>query len=154
MHTPPWVVVAMSLDDPLDFVTCALECESKGINGVPDYLVYGQIIGMILVKMKMDGVDFHQALAENNAALEDMTKLPDTFTKIRNLARETGKFIISGLRLATVEDVQRRLSICKRNECGRMVLTGESIRCSHPSCGCYMSVKAEMQSAECPDGRW
>lgn len=51
------------------------------------------------------------------------------------------------------EMVRKRLKICAHNECGYF-RAHPSMRCSHPSCGCFLKAKTLLETEHCPVNLW
>ena len=68
--------------------------------------------------------------------------------KIKNLAKDTFKFISHGMPLSSQELIDKRLEICHscplfdkdRNICNK--------------CGCHMEYKVLASTSQCPEGKW
>lgn len=56
--------------------------------------------------------------------------------------------VARGERIVDLAQAERRLVICRT--CPNFI--PESMRCT--KCGCFLSVKAPLVTARCPDGRW
>ena len=81
-------------------------------------------------------------------------QFPTLATQARNLAQSVAQVAQSAIQggdvLATSEEVERRLGICRK--CDKFV--HESGRCV--LCGCFMHLKARAKALTCPDQppRW
>ena len=75
---------------------------------------------------------------------------PGVFRRALNFGQAVARHAVDGA--VNVDDsvYEQRLAVCQDCslcEQSRMV-------CSHPNCGCYLSVKARWQSESCPLGKW
>jgi len=73
---------------------------------------------------------------------------PSLLDKAINLTSTTVKHIKNNLKHVLEEDFAERLQICNTNQCGQY----QSGRCL--ACGCYLSIKAHWEIAECPKNLW
>lgn len=77
---------------------------------------------------------------------------PSSSKMLRSLFSEAYKAAKQGLCgdkvLAQRSDVEKRLEIC--SSCKKY--NAEAKRCT--VCGCFMLVKANIETSECPDGKW
>lgn len=77
---------------------------------------------------------------------------PSSSKMLQSLFSEAYKAAKQGLCgdrvLAQKGDVEKRLEICSNCE----KYNSEAKRCT--VCGCFMLVKANIQTSECPDGKW
>ncbi|MEO1428399.1 MAG: DUF6171 family protein [Cyanobacteria bacterium J06633_8] len=77
---------------------------------------------------------------------------PSNSKMLRNLFSEAYKTAKQGLCgdrvLAPKSKVEERLEICSSCE----KYNSEAKRCT--LCGCFMLVKANIETSECPDGKW
>lgn len=88
-------------------------------------------------------------LDENNNKLEEKTeKLPSTIEMARNFMGSAAKHLANGMKAASEELQQERLSICEK--CPHIVEDGS--RCG--KCGCFLQTKAKWASSSCPIGKW
>jgi len=74
---------------------------------------------------------------------------PTLAQKAKNLSDATDKHIADGRRMVNPDQFDIRISVC--NDCGEW---RDGIECTHPSCGCIISRKAEWHSEDCPVGKW
>lgn len=80
-----------------------------------------------------------------------MSSLVDKFKMFVKTAKDVGTDIIEGNDVvASVEEQQRRLSIC--NDCPSLRKLGALRQCS--ICGCAVQVKAKLLSSQCPIDKW
>lgn len=79
-------------------------------------------------------------------------KLPPLTKQAANLGKAVVKHVKDGMKKVTRQEYQDRLNIC--NKClppsGFRVKT----RCTHESCGCFISTKVWWASEDCPLGKW
>jgi hypothetical protein len=73
-------------------------------------------------------------------------ELPSLFTQIKNFAGAVAAFIVHP-DLVTQEVFQARLAVCLNCEKLR-----SDNRCS--VCGCFVEIKAQAETFQCPEGRW
>jgi len=80
------------------------------------------------------------------------TPYPDIFQMGANLAGSLGDWAVGGFAIATPEQLETRMAICKGcefwNESG-FAGTG-----SCQKCGCSTQAKLRMATSKCPEGKW
>jgi hypothetical protein len=79
--------------------------------------------------------------------------LPPLAARARNLAAQSIEemaAIATGVPPVPTEEAERRIAICRSNECGAWRSSDET--CS--VCGCPMARKAPWRSARCPRAKW
>lgn len=83
---------------------------------------------------------------------EDISKYPSSFQMARNLFKEawksTKEVVKTGQLLVNADTASKRLDIC--NSCSYFDKKEE--RCK--KCGCFMSTKVHLKSADCPVNNW
>lgn len=94
--------------------------------------------------------DFLIKKAESILLFENNNTLPPLVKQLINLGKSTFDYAKSGFSNVSMEEYNRRLSICESCELFRP----SDRRCSHSSCGCFMDVKAWQSSANCPMNFW
>ena len=90
---------------------------------------------------------------ENMKRNEDPTEqpsLPPTIQMAKNFAKAMARHVADGLRKVTIDEYKARIATCNKNKCGRRVKN----RCTHPSCGCFVDIKAWWASEDCPEKLW
>jgi hypothetical protein len=75
-----------------------------------------------------------------------MNHFPSLPEMVKNLAKDILDHVLSGCKQIPLEDYKKRLGICN----GCEFLKGG--RCE--KCGCWMNIKARMESVKCPIGKW
>jgi hypothetical protein len=80
--------------------------------------------------------------------------LPPVTNRILNYAKAQLAHTAKGRPEVSEEEWQRRMAICQSNQCGLATLVNERVRCTHPSCGCFLEIKARWQEQQCPVGLW
>lgn len=83
---------------------------------------------------------------------EQQKELPSTIQMAKNLMKAVGKHIVDGMRKVTFEEFQARLDVC--NKCVPPDGYRVKNRCTHPSCGCFLDLKAWWRSEDCPMEKW
>lgn len=87
-----------------------------------------------------------------NSSPPSYPKYPSNSKMLQNLFSEAYKTAKQGLCgdrvLAQKDNVERRLKICSSCE----KYNAEDKRCA--VCGCFMLVKANIETSECPEGKW
>lgn len=78
--------------------------------------------------------------------VDSVTKFPTPMQQAKNLIKEVGNWVVSGMPMALQEMITSRLTTCSTCEW----YTGT--RCS--KCGCAMQVKVHLKTAKCPMGLW
>lgn len=73
-------------------------------------------------------------------------KSPGLVTKAFNFMKASAEYVKSGMENLNKEDYQVRLKICQ--DCPFR----KDSTCT--KCGCFINVKAQWKSADCPDNRW
>jgi len=80
--------------------------------------------------------------------------LPSLPAMAWNLAAALATFVLDGLRTVTRERYEERLRICNACIPPEGYLIEEESRCSHPKCGCFLSLKARGRVWQCGAGKW
>lgn len=68
--------------------------------------------------------------------------------KLKNLAKETFKFINQGMPLSNQELIDKRLDICDK-----CPFFNKDIKVCN-KCGCFMEYKVMAATSTCPEGKW
>jgi len=76
---------------------------------------------------------------------------PNLLRKAANLVEAAVDHLEAGMPLVSDQDRERRLEICRSNQCG---LYQRGDRCGHQACGCFLAVKAGWAEQACPIGMW
>lgn len=79
--------------------------------------------------------------------VEDV-KMPSLIQQGKNLLKATKTHIANGMKHVTLEEQNRRLSIC--NACP--LFDKSLMKCK--KCGCNLNVKTKWESSTCPIGQW
>jgi hypothetical protein len=107
----------------------------------------GPELRAMLGEWLVSGTEAEKAHARHVLSLPPPAARPPSFGAMaRGLASTMIRFARSGFRISGRIEARRRLAIC--NDCDRR--DGE--RCG--VCGCYASLKAMVEVADCPLGRW
>lgn len=83
---------------------------------------------------------------------EAMPSLPPTIQMAKNFLKAAGKHVMDGMRKVTFEEYQARIDKC--NKCVPPEGWRMQNRCTHPSCGCFLDIKAWWRSEDCPVEKW
>lgn len=73
---------------------------------------------------------------------------PGLAAKVKNFTKALARHVRDGGKIASEEERQRRLGIC------RSCVYYRDGRCRHSGCGCNLERKAAWQSESCPLGKW
>jgi hypothetical protein len=77
----------------------------------------------------------------------EQQEMPSIFQLAKNFSSSMMDFAKSGFEMATDEEVERRLLVCKF--CEHYSGIGRCFKC-----GCYMPVKVHFAAMQCPVGKW
>lgn len=73
---------------------------------------------------------------------------PNLLQQVQNLSKAALGHLLSGMKEASLDLIQKRLNICA--DCEHY--NPEKEKCSE--CGCYLSVKTSWAEQKCPLGKW
>lgn len=91
------------------------------------------------------GIDEAMKNAPNAQANQE---LPTTTEMAKNFMKAAASHIANGMKNASEDKIQERLSICDACE----FKIRESNRCG--KCGCFLGKKTQWESSTCPIGKW
>lgn len=78
----------------------------------------------------------------------NIVNTPNILEQVINLGKAALGHLMSGMKEASLDLIQKRLDICK--ECEKY--NPEKEKCSE--CGCYLSIKTSWDEQKCPLGKW
>jgi hypothetical protein len=76
--------------------------------------------------------------------------MPGVLARVKNLARAAAGHAADGLAEVSDDEYASRLTTCE----GCALRRPEDWVCQHPTCGCFLTIKAKWRSETCPLGKW
>jgi len=97
-------------------------------------------------------IDMHKKVLARYRSVMDKKEQPSTLAMIGSAATAVTKWVSSGARNATEEQIEIRKNICKGCEFWDSVALNNTGRCT--KCGCSTWAKIRLATEACPIGKW
>ena len=89
-----------------------------------------------------------------SALMAEFSDMPTTGQMVVNVAKAASRAVQARGKKVPESEINRRMGVCRSNECGFFTTVKGRPRCKHKKCGCHLRKKAALVSEDCPVGAW